>query len=78
MESYPGLCSEIEKLAHGIRLDERLILFLSDKSTSDHTTSFLQHLAPQDELIVFRVERGSWRLSEDRQTWLRGFLSSDQ
>jgi hypothetical protein len=78
IESRPKLCAEIENLKHGIRLDDRVILFLSDQTTSDHRASFERHLEPQDEVLVFRVERGAWKLSAARDKWLRDFLSTDQ
>jgi len=78
IESNPALCSEIETLQHGILLSERVILFLSDQTTTDHRASFLRHLQPNDELLVFRVERGAWKLSAKKEAWLRNFLSIDQ
>jgi len=80
IEAHPALCAEIESIQSGLNLNGTVLLFRSDdpEATTAYRASFLKHLGSDDEILIFRIERGAWRLSPERDKWLRDFLSSDQ
>lgn len=81
-QQYPTLFKFFERFKHGVHFKPGVIAFEFDGNCEDACKAIYEHLGEGDELSIFQLSAGFWRLDrlkngEARDKQMRQFLGTD-
>jgi hypothetical protein len=74
--THQTLFKFFESMPRGVRLSERVIVFEHKGDDEAVHRALTEHLHQEDELVVFRLSSGRWKVNPQHDRQLRDFLDN--